>query len=282
MEVPHLHMLLIGHTGVGKTSIRKHLQNIPFNDKEKSTIIMEQELLYQETFESTVDPKKSTVVFKKYHGVYKSDPDNIYLTLWDTGGQPMFQDLLPCFAKFRSIYGIVVRLCDLLDNSNASIRPTCSLEIERESPYTSTDYLYRCLSFLDSNSLDLHLSSLPDIVKKRVFEAASGMAFPKVAFIGTFKDQIKIDDKQGIEQMLFQLKDDLNSLGTDFLEKVVLPSTSTTNSVVFEIDNTQSGAKYEDPGMKDLREQIVSCTKRAKAKIPSKWVAFKIAYMYTI
>ncbi len=46
LEVPHLHMLLIGHTGVGKTSVRKHLQNIPFNDKEKSTIIMEQELLY--------------------------------------------------------------------------------------------------------------------------------------------------------------------------------------------------------------------------------------------
>ncbi len=60
------------------------------------------------------------------------------------------------------------------------------------------------------------------------------MAFPKVAFIGTFKDQIKIDDKQGIERMLFQLKDDLNSLGTEFIEKVVLPSTSTTNSVVFD------------------------------------------------
>ena len=276
LEVPHLHMLLIGHTGVGKTSIRKHLQNIPFNDKEKSTIIMEQELLYQETFESTIDSKKSAVVFKKYDSVYKSDPDNIYLTLWDTGGQPMFQDLLPCFAKFRSIYGIVVRLCDLLDNSNASIRPTCPLEIERESPYTYTDYLYRCLSFLDSNSLDVHLSNLPDILKKRVFELASGTVFPKIAFIGTFKDQIKIDDKQDLDQMLLQLKLNLNSLKTNFHEKIILPSASTPSSVMFEIDNTQSGAKYDDPGMKILREQIISCTKSAKAKIPRKWVAFKI------
>ena len=276
LEVPHLHMLLIGHTGVGKTSIRKHLQNIPFNDKEKSTIIMEQELLYQETFESTIDCKESTVVFKKYDSVYKSDPNKIYLTLWDTGGQPMFQDLLPCFAKFRSIYGIVVRLCDLLDNSNASIRPTCPLEIERESPYTYTDYLYRCLSFLDSNSLDVHLSNLPDILKKRVFELASGTVFPKIAFIGTFKDQIKIDDKQDLDQMLLQLKLNLNSLKTNFHEKIILPSASTPNSVMFEIDNTQSGAKYDDPGMKALREQIVSCTKSAKAKIPSKWIAFKI------
>ncbi len=276
LEVPHLHMLLIGHTGVGKTSLRKHLQNILFNDKEKSTIIMEQELLYQETFESTIDSKKSTVVFKKYDSVYKSDPDKIYLTLWDTGGQPMFQDLLPCFAKIRSIYGIVVRLCDLLDNSNASIRPTCPIEIEREAPYTSTDYLYRCLSFLDSNLLDMHLSSLPDMLKKRVFEAHSETAFPKVAFIGTFKDQIKINDKQDLEKVFFQLKDDLNSLGMNFLEKVILPSTSTPDSVMFEIDNTRSGAKYEDPGMKALREQIVSYTRSAKAKIPSKWIAFKI------
>ncbi|XP_064398622.1 uncharacterized protein LOC135345186 isoform X4 [Halichondria panicea] len=277
LEVPHLHMFLIGHTGVGKTSIRKHLQNIPFNNEEKSTIIMEQELLYQETFESTVDSNKRTVVFEKYDSVYKSDPDKIYLTLWDTGGQPMFQDLLPCFAKFRSIYGIVVRLCDLLDNSNASIRPTFPLEIEREAPYTSTDYLYRCLSFIDSTSFDLHLSNLPDILKKRVFEAANETAFPKVAFIGTFKDQIKLDSEdkqQDLEQVLFRLKDNLE---TDFLENVILPSTSAPNSVMFEIDNTQSGAKYDDdPGMKTLREQIVSCTKSAKAKIPRKWIDFKI------
>ena len=232
---------------------------------------MEQELLYQETFESsTIDSKKSTVVFKKYDSIYKSDPDKIYLTLWDTGGQPMFQDLLPCFAKIRSIYGIVVSLRDLLDNSNASIRPTFPLEIERESPYTSIDYLYQCLSFLDSTSLDMHL---PDIL---VFEAAK--AFPKVVFIGTHKDQIKIEDRQDLKQVLFRLKDNLNSLGTEFLEKVIFPSTSTTNSqCMFEINNKQSGAKAgEDREMKDLREQIVSCTKSAKAKIPSKWNAFKI------
>ncbi|XP_064389593.1 uncharacterized protein LOC135337585 isoform X3 [Halichondria panicea] len=276
LEVPHLHMLLIGHTGVGKTSIRKHLQNIPFNDEEKSTIIMEQELLYQETFESTVDSKKSTVVFEKYNSVYKSNPDNIYLTLWDIGGQPMFQDLLPCFAKIRSIYGIIVRLCDLLDNSNASIRPTCPIEIEREAPYTSTDYLYRCISFIESTLLDLHLNNLPDMLNKRVFEVASGTAFPKIAFIGTFKDQINIEDKQDLEQICFRLKNNLNSLGTDFLENIIFPSTSPTNSFMFEIDNTRSGAKYEDLGMKALREQIVFCTKSAKAKIPNKWIAFKI------
>ena len=273
LEVPHLHMLLIGLNGVGKTSIRKHLQNIPFNNKEKSTSIMEQELLYQETFESTIDSNESTMKFKKYDSVYKSDPDKIYLTLWDTGGQPMFQDLLPCFAKIRSIYGIVVRLCDLLDNSTASIRPTCPLEIERESSYTSTDYLYQCISFIDSASLDLHL---PDMLKKGVFEAASGTTLPKIAFIGTFKDQIKIYDKQDLEQVFFQLKNDLKSMGIDLFEKVLLPSTFTPNSVMFEIDNTQSGAKFEDPGMKALREQIVSCTKSAKVKIPSKWIAFKI------
>ena len=273
LEVAHLHMILIGHTGVGKTSIRKHLQNIPFNAKEKSTVIMEQDLLYQETIEASTD--SASMVFQKSEYVYKSEPDKVFLTLWDTGGQPMFQDLLPCFAKLRSIYGICFRLCDLLENRTALVRPVSSLECERESPYSCVDYIYRCLAFLDSfsSSLRNNFRNIPSEVKNISFESSKLRIFPRLALLGTFKDTVRENDSLLIERFS-QLRETVGSFQFDFLVRALLPET--IESIVFEVDNTRSGQKYEDPGMMDLRKQIVACTQSAKAKVPSVWISFKV------
>ena len=270
LEVAHLHMILIGHTGVGKTSIRKHLQNIPFNEQEKSTIIMEQELLCQESTEA------STVSTSFKSGkVYKSEPDKVFLTLGDTGGQPMFQDLLPCFAKLRSIYGIVFRLCDLLENSKAVVRPVSSLECERESPYSCIDYIYRCLAFLDSFSSSFHSNflNIPPKVRNIFFESTRLNTFPRLALIGTFKDTLPVQKHSlQLEERYSQIKE---SFEFDFHVRALLPEL--TESLVFEIDNTRSGQNAEeDPGMMDLRKQIVACTQNSKTKTPSAWISFKV------
>ena len=272
MEVSHLHMILIGHTGVGKTSIRKHLQNFPFNSKEKSTVIMEQDLLYQETIEASTD--SASMVFQKSENVYKSEPDKVFLTLWDTGGQPMFQDLLPCFAKLRSIYGIVFRLSDLLENHTATVRPVSSLECEQESPYSCVDYIYRCLAFLDFflSSLRNNFLNIPPEVKNISFKSSEVHTFPRLALIGTFKDTVREDDLQ-LKESCLQLRESLDS-AFDFQVRALLPEH--TESVLFEVDNTRSGQKYEDPGIMDLRKQIVACTQSTKAKIPSTWISFKV------
>ena len=270
LEVAHLHMILIGHTGVGKTSIRKHLQNIPFNEQEKSTIIMEQELLCQESTEaSTVSTS-----FRSEH-VYTSEPDKVFLTLGDTGGQPMFQDLLPCFAKLRSIYGIVFRLCDLLENPKAVVRPVSSLECERESPYSCVDYIYRCLAFIDSFSSSFHSSflNIPPEVKNIFFESTNLKTFPRLALIGTFKDTLSVQKHNlKLKERYSELK---QSFEFDFHVRALLPEL--TESLVFEIDNTRSGQnEEEDPGMMDLRKQIVACTQSSKTKTPSAWISFKV------
>ena len=271
-EVSHLHMILIGHSGVGKTSLRKHLQNIPFNQKEESTIIMEQELLCRVTMEASINT--NSPIFEKSEGVYKGETGTVFLTLWDTGGQPMFQDLLPCFAKLRSIYGIVFRLCDLLGNLKAIVRPVCPLlENAVKSPYTCIDHIYRCLAFLDSFSSILHhnFSNLPPEVRTSSFESTELETFPRVALIGTFKDTVR--EVQLLEKFT-QLKENLESFWFNLSARALLPVSS--KSVVFEIDNTRSGQKYEDPGMADLREQIVTCTQSNKAKIPNAWISFKV------
>ena len=45
VEIKHLHMILIGHTGVGKTSVVKHLKGEKIDPDENSTEIIEPQLL---------------------------------------------------------------------------------------------------------------------------------------------------------------------------------------------------------------------------------------------
>ena len=274
LDVAHLHMLLIGHTGVGKTSVRKHLQNIPMDHNEKSTVIMEPELLCQETIEASTDKSESSFVFQLNDNVYKSEPDKVFLTLWDTGGQQMFQDLLSCFAKVRSIYGVVFRLPDLLSTERATVRPSGSVECQGESPYTDSEYIYRSLAFLNSFSFDIHqrFSSLPAEVLG-VFDSTELHSFPKVALIGTCKDKLSSDAKQDLKQKYHELKIGLQDF--NLLDRTLLPA-GEDGPVLFEIDNTKSGTKRGDPEIGNLRHQIISCTQKVMAKIPSEWMSFKI------
>ena len=277
LDVAHLHMLLIGHTGVGKTSIRKHLQDIPMDRNEKSTVIMEPELLCQETIEASTDKSESSFVFQLNDNVYKSEPDKVFLTLWDTGGQQMFQDLLSCFAKVRSIYGVVLRLPDLLSTERATVRPSGSVECHGEAPYTDSEYIYRSLAFLNAFSFDMHqrFSSLP-VEVLGVFDSTELHSFPKVALIGTCKDkfaELNSDAKQDLKQKYHELKIGLQDF--NLLDRTLLPA-GEDGPVLFEIDNTKSGTKRGDPGIVNLRHQIVSCTQKVMAKIPSEWMSFKI------
>lgn len=277
LDVAHLHMLLIGHTGVGKTSIRKHLQDIPIDHNEKSTVIMEPELLCQETIEASTDKSENSFVFQRNDNVYKSEPDKIFLTLWDTGGQQMFQDLLSCFARVRSIYGVVFRLPDLLSTIRATVRPSGPVDCQGESPYTDSEYIYRSLAFLNSFSFDMQqrFSNLPAELLG-VFDCTQLRSFPKLALIGTCKDklgQLDSDAKQGLKRKYHELKIGLESL--DLLDRTLLPA-SGDGPVLFEIDNTKSGKGIGDPGISNLRHQIVSCTQKLMAKIPSEWMSFKI------
>ena len=263
-------MILIGHTGVGKTSVRKHLQNIPFDKKEKSTTIMDQELLYQEIIEASTDC--SSMVFQKMAAVYKSDPDKVFLTLWDTGGQPMFQDLLPCFAKLRLIYGIVFRICDLMENSRAVIRPTSSLEPQKYSPFTWIDYVHRCLAFLELFSLDVKQSfgDISDEVRNSLFDSNEKCLFPKVVLIGTHKDAVKTN------QLICLRNDEYKQFSSTLKSSSFSALAPSSECSVFEIDNTRSGGKQTDLGIGQLREQLITCAQGVKARIPSKWINFKV------
>ena len=141
-----IHLILIGHTGVGKTSLRKHLKDEPIDMNETPTIVMEPEFLYRESVElSAASP------FKCIKDVLSSSNSKVFLTMWDTGGQPIFQDLLPCFARLKCMYGIVFRLPDLQEfDSRPEIRPCDEHHESVTSPFTNKDILYRNLAYYTS------------------------------------------------------------------------------------------------------------------------------------
>ena len=182
IKIAPVHMILLGHTGVGKTSVRKHFKNEPFDPHEKTTIVAEHEFLQQpnvklskgetqpellvtETLAAKTDTASTeeSFFFYPHDHLHGTESDKVLLTLWDTGGQPMFQDLLPCFPKLRSLYGIVFRLDNFGDSSNAETHSPCDFESSVKSPFTHIELICRCMAYVNtfSSSTQGVLQSLP-------------------------------------------------------------------------------------------------------------------------
>ena len=279
--IKHVHMLLIGYTGVGKTSVRKHLKNEKLKDAEKLTKVMEPELLVQETIAAATGP------FTSQTGVYNSRSDELYLTIWDTGGQPMFQDLLPCFAKLRSIYGIVFQLLPSKIKAYPEhyVRETGDLQGRCiVSPYTNQELIYRSLAYVKifSQSISTILPDLPSNVQD-IFQVNTEEAcFPKAMLIGTYRDQFKSESE--VNEMESEWLKVFDRSKRKPFSKILwsptrIPLVQCTDLPVYEIDNTKAGEtpeEFSDAGIKLLAEDIIHFTKDVAIQIPNKWLLFKV------
>jgi energy-coupling factor transporter ATP-binding protein EcfA2 len=243
LEVKELeiHLILIGHTGVGKTSLRRHIRNEPIHKQESPTIVMESEYMYRELALESEDTKVS-------------------VTLWDTGGQPIFQDLLPCFARFRCMYGVVFRLSDIEHfDSFPDVRPSGEDNDVLTSLFTSRDIMYRNLSFIQAFSCS---NQMPPV-------ASSSFTFPAAIVVGTCKDVVSPTFPGLIK--------DLNDEVADFVSNsklTVYPTLPKHSTYIHEIDNTASGMR-KDQGIHLLRENLSRCAGASAVTITPDWVTFK-------
>lgn len=296
IQIAHVHMILLGHTGVGKTSVRRHFKNEPFDPNEKTTIVAEHEFLQQpiaklskgetqpellvtETLAAKTDTTsiEENFFFYPHDHLHGTESDKILLTLWDTGGQPMFQDLLPCFPKLRSLYGIVFRLDNFGDSSNAETRPPCDFEPSVKSPFTHCELICRFMAYVNTFSSNAQgiLRSLPPELQNIFTRNTTENSFPKCVMIGTCKDQITSSNELDLVEKLEQLDTLVNRCNLS--ERLICPETM--ESIAFEINNTVSGPGHVeclDPGMLDLRKSIVEFTREVAVMIPSAWLSFKI------
>ena len=301
VKMTHVHMILLGHAGVGKTSIRKHFKNEPFDPQEKTTIVADHEVLRKcespraktqqeplvcETLATKTDVKFSEDEFFSSHSnLDVIQDDKVLLTLWDTGGQPMFQDLLPCFPSLRTLYGIVFRLDNFGDSSNAETRPPCSFEPSVESPFTHCELIHRCLAYVNTFSSNTQgiLQTLPSELHGVFHTDSSDSCFPMAIVIGTCKDRVLDSKKADMRNKLSGLEDVIDHC--NFSDRLLCPNT--TESIAFEVDNTVSGQSENfhiresenldpDPGMLDLRRSIIDFTQNMAVEIPASWSVLKI------
>jgi hypothetical protein len=255
------HLILIGHAGVGKTSVRKHLRNERIYTNESPTIVMESEFLYRESMEDNMP-------FKYIKDGLGSSAGRVFLTIWDTGGQPVFQDLLPCFARLKCMYGIVFRLPDI--DSFPSIRP-CD---EYTSPFSNEDIVYRNLAYLQAYPCSMKKHFAPIHESSAVMSSVTN--FPSAVVVGTFKNDAStlLADP---ESLLVVKKNELNKNLSEFIRTnhiSVYPVPDTESNYIHEIDNTASGVK-EDPGIGHLRDNLTRCAQESNTNISHEWKKFK-------
>ena len=227
-----IHFILIGHTDVGKTSLRKHLKNQPIDMNEPPTVVMESEHIRGIGLDS-----------------------NVSVTMWDTGGHPFFQDLLPGFARFKCLYGLVFRLPDIENfDSRPDIR-RCGYHKSAESPFTYREIMFRNLAFIQAFSCDIQ-SSRADI----------SACNPAAVIIGTNKDRKSV----GSEILIKGLNNEL----AVYNKFEVYPASAEDCSYVHEIDNTVSGIK-KDQGINLLRDNLSQYARSSGMVISHGWIVFK-------
>ena len=257
-----IHVILIGHTGVGKTSLRKHLKNEPIDDNERPTIVMEPEFLYRESVAGGA--------FKPLLDLPRDCQSKIFLTMWDTGGQPIFQDLLPCFARLKCMYGIVFRLSDLEKfDEKSEIRPCKPLLEPTVSPFTNRDIVYRNLSFVQAFSYNTQRKqlNLPQQLKSKDSQKASTAA----VVIGTHRDKTTASD-----EILQEIDHNIGQFASKNKSSISLYQYG--ESYVYKVDNTRSGREVNDSGLESLRNTISTCANESSdIEIPRSWQAFRLA-----
>ena len=267
-----VHLILIGHTGVGKTSLRKHLKNEPIDMSECPTIVMEPEFLYRESVNLEAGNP-----FKTLNDALKCSGGKVFLTMWDTGGQPIFQDLLPCFARLKCMYGIVFRLPDLTDfESKPEIRPFDANGKYVTSPFTNQDIFYRNLAFVQAYSCSMK-ERFEQLPPQALSTADHPMVqYPAAVVVGTCKDMAVVHELN--ESTTVEAKKNLNFGIGDFVNKnnvSVYPVPDVASSYIHEVDNTASGMKH-DKGINFLRDNISRCAQESNTKVHRSWKMFEM------
>ena len=263
-RVSHAHMHLIGAANVGKTSIRKHLKNEKINPHEEATIVAEHEVLCQETLEVS---GKSIFMPAPEGSICAGDPEKVFLTLWDTGGHPMFSDLLPCFPMLRSIFAIVFRLCDSLDSIPVARTG------EQPSYFKNLQLIKRFLSFIDTfaSAKKSHLSQFPQDLLNVLNHGSSGILGSNnhALLIGTHNRKAAENPKK-----CSTFVEDLEEEIRPFLRLLKCPSDSP--GYLYKVENSNSGTDTPDPDMCELRQYISNCARSATLDVPTQWWLFKV------
>ena len=178
----------------------------------------------------------------------KLDPE-VWLHVWDSGGQPVFLDVLPAFLTSRTMFL-------LLFNASKDLNHKWDVLETIKGSQRKTDYS-------EMSTLDLLHQWMTAIFGHLARHNRSGQLVecPRIMLVGTHGDQA---DKAAVEQ----------EIEPHFTEKLYSNILYLPPLVV---DNTTAGrGEGEDPGFNIIRGKIHEMTSgKLSVKTPVKWVLFR-------
>ena len=182
----------------------------------------------------------------------------IYFT--DTGGQPEFQEVLPALTSGPSIFFLVFRICDHLNQNYIVkyVRKTSEKSVEYKTSYTLKEVIMQSLASIAS------ICSYSCQKDKSLI-----LIEPKVLLIGTHKDQASAEHMQQIQKEL------MNTLeGTEYYTEGIVVF-NTPEEPVFLVNNLSE----EDSDFEVIRSKIEKVAKHKSYRVstPASWFVFALA-----
>ena len=186
---------------------------------------------------------------------YINNPWTLYLT--DSGGQPEFHELLPALVVGPSVFFVVFRLDQDLNEK---------YEVEYVRPDKET-HIKKYISSLTVQE-DL-MRSLASIASTRYLDISENEVKPKVILVATFKD--KVPQEEDCQRKLQQIQDLVKE--TDVYREGMIVDASETQ-MVFTINNISDGETEKDA--QKIRHAIQKIGEGFKICTPSPWLVFNI------
>ena len=195
------------------------------------------------------------------------------LTLFDTGGQPEYINLLPAINAIAAVNFLVL---DVSNGEECLDQPVLAQHSsktynKRELGYTNLNLLECLLSLITESTLK-H-TSLPEKIQIKGDEHPN----PVVSFIGTFFDQLslKVSPEKSMESVL-KIGKKLSSLVDNVNEKLKI-WTYHKNTLI-TVDNTISGKPQDETSVaKYLRSEITELLRlKGHYEIPITWFILQL------
>ena len=176
-----------------------------------------------------------------------------YLHIWDSGGQPVFLDILPAFLTSRTMFLLLFDASKSLSERLPSLEYHDGKESKGEILKMSTiDLLCQWMASIYS-----HLARYDK--KSKILSKC-----PRVSVVGTHRDKIS-------ENVEHKIREQLQEQFNDRAYETIL------ESIVF-VDNTKAckpESSGEDPNFQNIRSCVEEFTTNLKVKTPISWVLFR-------
>ena len=226
--------------------------------------ISRQDVVFEPFYQELPSQKIVQDVFNEVEKVLKENPDlkppksEIFLRVWDCGGQPVYLDMMASFLTSRAMYLLLYDASRKLHDKCLTLCHKDGKVIKAEHSLLSTlELLSQWMAMIDT-TLSHRRSSLPAITQN---EAVAIPKFPRIIPVGTHGDLTPSDKEEIIHVIEAECG---NKPFTHLLQKGVI------------VDNTTAGKAQEDPGFKYIRKEVRDLTYRhLEVPTPVAWVLFR-------